>query len=266
MAAMMKEGSAQYEGQRFLVTDDSGKSWKFVAIPNTTLYSFLRVSGKYWTLGTEVIHKDQPGGGYGVPVALYSSDGENWDHSSSDLSSCKPQMCVACTSGGCLSSNGTITNVFSEKTSYREFSSNRKLTPKWAANGSAICFVANRLQCAPVKSAVKPTPGDIPLPTAVGPGPLGAPKPEGPRCIVCSMDRLFIDQKAQGAYTIKLTAEIAKNGIVQTALADGAPTPEIKSRIEQQAQEWIFEPYLKDGVEVNVKLNTSVQVNVIKPR
>jgi hypothetical protein len=27
-----------------------------------------------------------------------------------------------------------------------------------------------------------------------------------------------------------------------------APIPEVKSRIEQQAQEWIFEPYLKDGV------------------
>jgi photosystem II stability/assembly factor-like uncharacterized protein len=117
MAVMMKQGSAQYEGQGFLVTGDSGKSWKFVAIPNTTLYSFLRASGKYWTVGTEVIHNDQPGGGYGVPVALYSSDGEKWDHSSNDLASCKPQMCVACTSKGCLSSNGTITDVFSEKTS-----------------------------------------------------------------------------------------------------------------------------------------------------
>jgi Photosynthesis system II assembly factor YCF48 len=266
MAVMMKEGSAQYEGQRFLVTDDSGKSWKFVAIPNTMLYSFLRVSGKYWTVGTEVIHKDQPGGGYGVPVALYSSDGEKWDHSSNDLSSCKPQMCVACTSEGCLSSNGTITDVFSDKTSYREFPSNRELTPKWGANGSAICYVANGLQCAHVKSVVKPTPGDIPLPTAVGPGPLGAPQTEAPHCIVCSMDRLLIDKKAQGAYTIKLAVEIAKNGIVKTVVADGAPTPEVKSRIEQQAQEWIFEPYLKDGVAVNVKLNTSVHVNVIKPR
>ena len=48
--------------------------------------------------------------------------------------------------------------------------------------------------------------------------------------------------------------------------AQGAPTPEIKSRIEQQSQQWIFEPYLKDGVSVNVRLNTSVRVNVIKPR
>jgi hypothetical protein len=266
MAIMMKEGAAQYNGQRFLVTQDSGKSWKFVDIPSTTLYSFLRVGGKYWTVGTEVIHKDQPGGGYAVPVALFSTDGEKWDHSAGDLSSCKPHMCVACTMRGCLSANGTIADLFSNKVSYRVFPPNQKLTPKWATDGSAICFVANGLECAPAKSADKPKPDDLTLPTAVAPGRLGAPLPEGPTCILCSLDRVLVDQKVQGAYTIKLALEIATNGIVNTAVADGAPTPEIKSRIERQAQEWIFEPYTKDGAPANVKLNTSVRVNVIKAR
>jgi hypothetical protein len=80
------------------------------------------------------------------------------------------------------------------------------------------------------------------------------------------MDRILIDQKAQGAYTIKLALEIGKNGTVKSATAEGAPTQEAKSRIEQQAQEWIFEPYLKDGTAVNLKLNTAIHVNVIKPR
>ena len=83
---------------------------------------------------------------------------------------------------------------------------------------------------------------------------------------MCSMDRILIDKKAQGAYAIKLVIEIARNGTVRSAVAEGAPTPDIKSRIEQQAQEWIFEPYVKDGVAVSAKLNTSVHVNVIKPR
>jgi photosystem II stability/assembly factor-like uncharacterized protein len=81
MAVMLKQGAAQYESQAFLSTQDSGKSWNFLDIPNVTLYSFLRVEGRYWAVGTEVIHKDQPGGGYAVPVALYSSDGEKWNHS-----------------------------------------------------------------------------------------------------------------------------------------------------------------------------------------
>jgi len=53
---------------------------------------------------------------------------------------------------------------------------------------------------------------------------------------------------------------------VTSVEAQGAPTPEVKRRIEQQTQQWIFEPYLKDGAPINVKLNTTVSVNVIKPR
>jgi hypothetical protein len=83
MAIMMKQGVAQYEPQGFLESHDTGTSWKFITIPNVTLYSFLRVDDKYWAVGTEVVHKDQRGGGYSVPVALYSSDGEKWDHSDS---------------------------------------------------------------------------------------------------------------------------------------------------------------------------------------
>ena len=45
MAAMMKEGSAQFYAQAFLFTEDSGTTWKFLNIPNVTLYSFLRANG-----------------------------------------------------------------------------------------------------------------------------------------------------------------------------------------------------------------------------
>ena len=113
---------------------------------------------------------------------------------------------------------------------------------------------------------MKPSPSEGPLPVVVSPGPLGVSTAQGPQCIVFNLDRTLIDNKAQGPYTLKLVLKIAKNGIVRNAVAEGAPTPEVKSRIEQQAREWIFEPYLKDGVSVNVKLNTSVRVNIIKPR
>ena len=67
-----------------LFTVDGGANWLVVSsrqysedikrFPCTfsfvTLYSFLRVHGKYWAVGTEVIHKDQPGGGYGVTGCL----------------------------------------------------------------------------------------------------------------------------------------------------------------------------------------------------
>ncbi len=267
MGIMMKEGSAQYEGQRFLVSSDSGKTWSITLIPDSTIYSFLRVGGQYWAVGTQVIGKDKPGGGHAVAAAFYSSDGEKWTHANSDLSVCQLKMCVACKKEGCFSSNGLITNVFQEKTTYSEFPSNAALTSKWSRSKSAICFVGSNLQCASLRQVDQAR--DVegpPSPVAVSPGPLGSTTTTGPRCILCQMDLMLIDKGAQGAFTIKLTITIAKNGTVTNVESDGAPTPEIKSRIEQQAQQWLFEPYLKNGERVNVQLNTSVRVNVIKPR
>jgi DNA replication protein DnaC len=139
--------------------------------------------------------------------------------------------------------------------------------PTWSRSNSAICFVGSNLQCASLKQVdqAKNSEGP-PNPVAISPGPLGATATTGPQCILCQMDRMLIDKGAQGAFTITLTITIAKNGTVTNVESDGAPTPEIKSRIEQQAQQWLFEPYLKDGERVNVKLNTTVHVNVIKPR
>jgi hypothetical protein len=176
-------------------------------------------------------------------------------------------MCTVCTAGGCFSSNGVISRIFAEKTTYASFPSDKELTPKWASTDSSVCSVGTRLQCAPLTAlAQAPSGPGSPVPTQVAPGPLGAPIQQGPRCIVCELDRIFIDKKAQGPYTIKLTLGIAKNGTVASAEAQGAPTQEIRSRIEQQSQQWIFEPYVKDGAAVSVKLNTSVHINVIKPR
>ncbi len=134
MAILLKHGAAQYESQALLFTQDAGESWSLPTIPNVTLYSFLRVEGRYWAVGTEVIHKDQPGGGYGVPVALYSSDGETWSHSGADLSACKLEMCTACNTQGCFSSNGVISRIFQERTTYNVFPTDKELTPKWALN------------------------------------------------------------------------------------------------------------------------------------
>lgn len=268
LGIMLKEGSAQYEGQRFLVSSDSGKTWSITFIPDSTIYSFLRVGAQYWAVGTQVIGKDKPGGGHAVAAAFYSSDGEKWTHASSDVSACQLQMCVACKKEGCFSSNGLITNVFQEKTTYSEFPSNPALTSKWAKSNSAICFVGGHLQCASLKQVDQAENLEgPPSPVAVSPGPLGAaPTTAGPNCILCQMDRILIDKGAQGAFTIKLTITIAKNGTVTNVESDGAPTPEIKSRIEQQALQWLFEPYLKNGERVNVRLNTTLRINVIKPR
>jgi hypothetical protein len=148
IAAMLKEGAAQYASQALLSTQDSGKSWNILNIPNVTLYSLLRAEGRYWAVGTEVIHKDQPGGGLSVPVALSSSDGQKWNHSAGDLSACKLEMCTVCETRGCFSSNGVISGIFSEKSDFSVFPANKALTTKWAPTDSTVCVVGNHVECA----------------------------------------------------------------------------------------------------------------------
>ena len=266
MAVMLKQGAAQYEPQTFLVTDDAGKSWQTIDVPNVTLYSFLPLQGKYWAVGTEVVGKNHPGGGHAVPVALYSTDGVNWTHSTNDLSACGPEMCVACTPQGCLSSNGTVTDFFGQGTTYRTFPSEPKLTTKWAATDSTMCFLGSTMLCSALAAAEKPATGETPVPAVVAPGPLGIAPSAGPHCIFCGLDRILVDPKAQGIFAIGLSVDVARDGTVTSVQAVGAPTPQVKSRIEQQVQQWLFEPYMKDGVRVNLKLNTKIQVNVVHPR
>lgn len=174
MAVMLKEGAAQSYPQAFLITKDSGETWELRNIPNVTLYSFLRANGQYWAVGTEVIHKDQPGGGYAVPVALHSPDGENWGHSANDLSACRLEMCTLCNLQGCLSSNGVIARIFSQITTLNAFSPDRNLSTKWASTDSVVCFVGSHFQCAGLEPLSQPPGGaESPVPEISAPAPLG---------------------------------------------------------------------------------------------
>jgi hypothetical protein len=129
-----------------------------------------------------------------------------------------------------------------------------------------MCFVASAVLCSALTTVEKPAAGGGPVPAMVAPGPLGMTPSAGPHCISCELDRILVDPKAEGIFTIKLSLDIARDGTVKAVEADGAPTPAIQSRIEQQAQQWLFEPYIKDGVRVNLKLNTRIQINVVHPR
>ena len=266
MAVMLKEGSAQYDTQTFVVTRDGGKSWQTVNIPHVTLYSFLRANDKYWAIGTEVVHRERPDGGYAVPVALDSSDGATWSHSNADLSSCRPGLCVACTPEGCISSSDTITDFFGSDVGYLRIPQNPDLTARWAAAGSRMCFVGAALECTDIAPAEHAGPGGGQEPVAVSPGPLTTGRAEGPVCIDCALDRIIVDAKVQGSFVLKLSLGIAKNGTVTAVNVEGAPSSAIRAHVEQQARQWIFEPVLKNGHAVSSTVHGQVLINVLHPR
>jgi photosystem II stability/assembly factor-like uncharacterized protein len=80
MAIVLSQGNAAYYSQKILITKDGGLNWKAVAIPSTGLTSLTAHGGEYWFAGMEVIGKEKPGGGYGVPLLMHSPDGETWTH------------------------------------------------------------------------------------------------------------------------------------------------------------------------------------------
>ena len=264
MAVLLKQGPFSEGG--FLSTSDAGKTWQFTDIPSTGTASLITAEGKYWAIGHEVVGKDKPGGGYGVPMALTSSDGVSWIHSAHDISVCKMEGCGVCTATGCLAANNTLALIFAEKVSYFTFPVSDELSPKWAATSSTICSVGRTLSCAQLNPSVLPKEFSGPPPAALAPPALGTVLQNGPHCLSCPLDPVFLDPKIQGQFTLNLALEIGKDGIVNKVSVEGAPTPAIDAAIQKRGQDWLFEPYRKDGREVAVLLKTTAHINVVKPR
>jgi photosystem II stability/assembly factor-like uncharacterized protein len=71
----------------FVATNDGGKTWKLVHMQNDAANRVLARTvfthqSEYWAFGHELVHREK-GGGYGVPLAMRSKDGEMWGHGTS---------------------------------------------------------------------------------------------------------------------------------------------------------------------------------------
>jgi len=259
-------GEGQYGESAFLTSSDGGKSWKFLDIPSVGISSLLAYGGQYWAIGHEVVGKDKPGGGYAVPMALTSTDGETWEHSKHEISGCKMEGCDACGTAGCLASNGIVAQVFPQTTTYFEFPANKEMTSKWAATDTRVCFVGKELQCGPLKPVTVPKNFNAPVPPVPLPAPLGAPERAGIVCLACELEPVYLDDKVTGPFRLKMILDLNENGTVKDVTVLDAPSLSLKEKIEAAAQQWLFEPTLKDGFAVKVKLNTTVGIRVLNPR
>jgi photosystem II stability/assembly factor-like uncharacterized protein len=264
MAVMFKDGGAEYNSQKLEITEDSGKTWKMVDIPSVTLYSFTTHGGEYWTMGTEVIEKDKPGGGYGVPVALHSKDGPTWAHADRPK-----EVPKACNAEGCLYRDGAGVQLYEQGLEkYWIFAAEKAVTPKWAVAGGAICSVGIDLRCASVQESLDlpPKEGRSGISPVMTPPALGAPAGSGLHCISCPIEHVLVTQDYQGIAEVELKITVALNGLVSDAVVVHATKPEIGARIAAAARSWIFEPFVKDGVAHPVVTTVKLKVQAIKSR
>jgi len=147
MAIVVSEGNSAVYHQKLLITKDAGTTWKVVDIPSTGLTQLTKRGSEYWFAGFEVIEKDKPGGGYGVPLLMRSADGEDWTHvarwSEKEFSVCNVQ--------GCLYWDGAGVELPpANPVQYWAFSAEKVVTAKYAVAQATICSVATDLECAPV--------------------------------------------------------------------------------------------------------------------
>jgi hypothetical protein len=264
MAAVVSEGWRSRAG--FVSTVDGGKTWKFFEPPEVITYDFLRVGDEYRAIGTETVDFDKPGGGYGVPAVLSSSDAQVWSHVSGDIRPCHWEGCHVCKPAGCLASRTLLIHPYGPQSSFASIPPGH-LGAAWTATSRQICSIDGSIYCADLGlpkdtvSAGEPQPDEPQLP------PLGTKPATGlVRCVSCSLVRLLVDPKLQGDFTVHFTLTVRPDGTPESVVIKDAPSDAIRAKLQEQMISWLFEPPMKDDTPVAVHLNQSVAIHVFRPR
>jgi len=264
MAAELSEGP--YSEAGFVSTIDGGKSWTFYDPPSIGVASFLRVGDKYWAIGHEVVGKDKPGGGYGVPLVMSSTDARTWQHTAADIQACHWETCRVCKIAGCLASSSLIVAPYGLTSRFYDIPAGH-LTAKWAAVSETICSVDGKIYCAPlgapkdVLRAGEPQPKEQTIP------PLGTRASSGTlRCISCSVDPILVDDKVEGRYPLHIAFVVRSDGTMESADVKDAPTDALRAKVQTQMMSWLFEPPTKDAKPINVSTGGTINITVVRSR
>lgn len=265
MTVLLTEGP--YSEGGFLATIDGGKNWSFYDPPSTGIKDLLRVGGRYWATGHEVVDKEKPGGGHGVPMATYSDDGLHWTHTTNAIHACHWEICGICNSEGCLASGTLLVDFFRQATAYAAIPKG-PLTAKWAVAGPNICTLNQNVNCAALGKAsnVEASP-DVALPHEQSMPPLGTKPPTGAlRCVSCSLEPVFLDDKVQGRSTVHIVLQVGQDGTVEMANVEKSPSTSLAQKIHDQMMSWLFEPPTKDGQPVRLRTELDIAINVIRQK
>lgn len=266
MAIVLSLGNASYYQPKMVFTKDAGETWKTADVPNTGLSRLTAHGGEYWFAGMEVIEKEKPGGGYGVPLLMHSSDGGEWSHvprwSEKEFSECGAQGCLYWDGAG-VELPPTV------PATYWTFPSEKMVTAKWAVADDGLCSVALYLRCTTVAKTHAMPPyveSFAAIPTPILPPPLNAPVRQGAECIYCDIARVIITHDYVGPVEVELKLHIGQDGLVEQVEVVRATKPEFGAQVAADAQNWIFIPYVKDGAVHPVIANTTVHTEAIKTK
>jgi photosynthesis system II assembly factor YCF48-like protein len=266
MAIVLSEGNSSTYPYKLFLTKDGGIKWAVSDIPSTGLGKLTAHGGEYWFAGMEVIEKDKPGGGYGVPLVMHSADGEKWTH----LSRWSKNEFNECNSQGCLYWDGAAVQIPpTSPVNFWSFAPEKVVTARWAVAKDSICTVGTGLQCAVATTTQTMPPyldSSSPIAPATSPPPLDALPTQGLRCLYCDFERIMLTSDFQGPADVQLKLHIGQNGLVEQAELVQATNSGIGERIAASARNWIFIPFVKDGASHPAITEVKLRVQAIKKK
>ena len=96
--------------------------------------------------------------------------------------------------------------------------------------------------------------------------PLDAPPAQGLQCLYCDFERIMVTSDFQGLAEVQLKLHIGQNGLVEQAEIVHATNSGIGERVAASARNWIFVPYVKDGVVHPANTELKLRVQAIKSK
>ena len=266
MAIVLSEGNSSAYAYKLLLSKDGGSKWSASDVPSTGLNRLFAHDGEYWFTGMEVIEKDKPGGGYGVPLVMHSPDGEKWTH----LPRWSKHEFSVCNSQGCLYWDGAAVQLPpATPLKFWSFPPEKVVTAKWAIANGTICTVGADLRCAVATETQTMPPyldSSSPIPPPIAAPPLDAPAAQGLQCLSCDFERIMVTPDYQGAAEVELKLHVGQNGLVDQAKIVHATNQGVGERLATTVRNWIFLPYIKEGAVHPAVTTVKLRVQAIKSR
>ena len=238
-------------------TNDAGHTWTPVHLTNIIARTIIPHDGEFWDFGIEYLGREHnPGGGYGVAVALHSKDGVHWDHgvrATNEFDGCNSQSCYL--------RYGVLEDVYGAQEKIWSLPEDDDLSRKWAMVGDTVCMVDHEVRCG--KAIPSPSPQSMPDRSSFS-SVLGDKETIFAGCLDCHFDNIPKPQSLRGrggmirGATVKFT--VNRNGRVSAVVVKDVPIKELEKQIAKQVSEWVIEPRHNAGTAVETQENLKIDI------
>ena len=263
----------------YLWTSDGGSNWSTTYIGNSEIDSLFACNGIYLSVGHSILarppaRRDRFGAGDSAPMTFHSLNGALWETNPLNWEACHWHDCSACTQQGCFAGKSSFLDfhqpgqagmLISRTDQSANFPAHKTLSSQWARIGNTLCLLTRaQIECSTLQPVT-----DLDTPQFESPeeqatfednsiAPMGKIPQANPQCIRCQLDPVYLTHSApSGAINIQVLFTVEPTGTITHVEIGGNLPPEIRDKIQTQAEHWLFEPTFKDDIPNSVSLTVT---------